>query len=245
MRVKHSGIMQNSQNIKAVILDLDDTLYDCSGTLVLQGRKHAAKMIAGLIPCSEEDAYHLQLEMEEKYGTTVNIYEKIVTAHHLPNTCIKELWDAFIHIDITGITLFPGVIETLKQLRVQGYKLILVTSGEKEIQNRKIRVLGLRNGYFDDIFIADRVNGQTKNDYFKEVIQRYNVKPEEIICVGDKIDDELIASKSLGMITVMVEQGRHYRAYLKERDKYIKPDYSVKQFKDIFGITNVGSLVMS
>lgn len=237
--------MQNPQNIKAVILDLDDTLYDCSGTLILQGRKQAAKMIAGLIHCSEEVACRLQFDMEEKYGTTANIYEKIVTAHHLPSTCIKELWKTFIHIDIAGITLFPDVIKTLKQLKVQGYKLILVTSGEKEIQNRKIHVLGLRNGYFDDIFIADRINGQTKNNYFKEIIQRYNMKPEEILCVGDKIDDELIASKSLGMITVMVEQGRHYRAYLKERDKYIKPDFSIKQIKDILGITNVGSLVTS
>lgn len=235
----------NSQNIKAIIFDLDDTLYDCSGTLVLRGRKHAAKTIARLINCSEEEAYYLQLEMDEKYGTKANIYEKIVTAHQLPFTHIKDLWDAFIHIDITGITLFSDVVETLRQLKAQGYKLLLVTSGEKGIQNQKIQVLGLRHGYFDDIFVADRVCGQTKNAAFKEIIQRYTLKPEEVVCIGDKIDDELTASKSLGMITIMLEHGRHYRAYLKERDNYIKPDYSIKQIKDILRITHAGSLVMS
>ncbi|NUO09217.1 MAG: hypothetical protein HUU08_11145 [Candidatus Brocadia sp.] len=58
-------IQAHGNNARTIIFDLDDTLYDCSGTLVLQGRKHAAKMIAGLINCSEDEAYYLQLEMED------------------------------------------------------------------------------------------------------------------------------------------------------------------------------------
>lgn len=244
MLVKHSCIKQDAKNIKAIILDLDDTLYDCSGTLVLRGRKHVAKVIARLINCSEEEAYHLQLEMEKKYGTSANIYEKIVSAHHLPHNHTKKLLKEFIRVDIIGISLFPDVIETLQQLKVQGYKLILVTSGEKKIQNRKIHALGLSHKYFDDILIADRGNGQTKYDYFKEIIQQYNLRPEEIICVGDKIDDELTSSRSLGMITVMVEHGRHYKTYLKEQDKCIKPDYSIRQIKDILRITTTSSFTI-
>lgn len=231
--------------VKAIIFDLDDTLYDCSGTLVVQGRKQAAKIIAKLINCSEEEAYHLQVKTEEQYGTNTNIYEKIVALHQLPYAYIKELFEEFIYTDIAGIIPFPGVIETLKQLKLQGYKLIIVTSGEKSIQNQKMQALGLQHGYFDDVFIADRITGQLKNDYFKEIIQRYNLKPEEIVCIGDKIEDELTASKSLGMITVMFEQGRHHRAYLKKRDNYIKPDYSMKHIKDIFQIIKTRSLVMS
>ncbi|MDN3515600.1 MAG: hypothetical protein NG747_14540 [Candidatus Brocadia sp.] len=58
-------IQATANNVRTIIFDLDDTLYDCSGTLVLQGRKHAAKMIAGLINCSEDEAYCLQMEMED------------------------------------------------------------------------------------------------------------------------------------------------------------------------------------
>ena len=212
---------------------MDDTLYDCSGTLVLRGRRQAAKTIARIINCPEEEAYLLQLEMEEKYGTKANIYEQIVKLYNLSNTYAKELLKEFIHVDISNITLFPDVMDTLIQLKVQGYKLILVTSGEKQIQRKKIKALGLNDSYFDEIFIADRNNGQTKKDYFKEIMQRYDLNPEEIVCVGDKIDDELAASKSLGMITVMFKHGRHYKAYLKEQDKYIKPDYSIKHIKDL------------
>ncbi len=226
-------MLKKSGKIKAVILDLDDTLYDCSGTLILRGRRQAAKAIARTINCPEEEAYLLQREMEEKYGTKVNIYEKIASSHNLPHSSAGEFLKEFIHVDISGIALFPDVVDTLTQIKSLGYKLILVTSGEKQIQVRKIHVLGLHSNYFDEILIPDRNNYQTKKDCFQEIVQRYNLEPEEILCVGDKIDDELTAGKSLGMVTVMLQHGRHFEAYLKERDKCIKPDYSIEYVKNI------------
>ncbi|MFO0795126.1 MAG: hypothetical protein U0586_13830, partial [Candidatus Brocadiaceae bacterium] len=63
------------RNIKVIIFDLDDTLYDCSGTLVLRGRKKVAKTLAKLITCSEDEAYLLQLKTDEELGAKANIYE--------------------------------------------------------------------------------------------------------------------------------------------------------------------------
>ena len=54
-------------------------------------------------------------------------------------------------------------------------------------------------------------------------MKHYDLQPEEVICVGDKIDDELAASKSLGIVTVMFEHGRHYKAYLKYRTNILNP----------------------
>ena len=226
-------MVKNAGNIKAIIFDLDDTLYDCSGTLVLRGRRQVAGKIARLIKCSEEEAYSLQLEMEEKYGVKANIYEKIVSHYHLPGTYAQELLEEFVHIDISDITVFPDVIDTMIQLKGRGYWVVLVTSGDKEIQRKKIDVLELNNRYFDDRVITGRNNDQSKKACFQEIMKRYDLQPEEVICVGDKIDDELAASKSLGMVTVMFEHGRHYNAYLKVQDKYIKPDYFIKHIKDI------------
>ena len=221
------------KSIKAFILDLDDTLYNCSDTLLLRGRKKVAKTISGLIGCSEEEAYRLQVEMDEKYGTKENIYEKIVILYNLPDKYSKKLLEEFIRIEITDISLFPDVINTLTNLKSRCYKLFLVTSGEKQIQWKKIDVLGLNNNYFNEILITDRNAGYTKKVCFNEIMQRHNLKPSENACVGDKIEDELTAGKSLGMFTVMFEHGRHYQAYLKGQEKYIKPDYSIKHIGDI------------
>jgi len=235
-------MQKNPRKIKAIIFDLDDTLYDCSGTLVLRGRRQVAGKIARLIKCSEEEAYSLQLEMEEKYGVKANIYEKIVSHYHLPGTYAQELLEEFVHIDISDITVFPDVIDTMIQLKGRGYWVVLVTSGDKEIQRKKIDVLELNNRYFDDIVITERNNDQSKKACFQEIMKRYDLQPEEVICVGDKIDDELAASKSLGMVSIMFEHGRHYKAYLKVQDKYIKPDYFIKHIKDILELRILNNL---
>ena len=233
---------KNSRKIRAIIFDLDDTLYDCSGTLVVRGRKHVAKTISRLINCPEDEAYQLQLDMEEKYGVKANIYEKIVTRYNLPSTYAQELLEEFVHIDISDITVFPDVMDTLLQLKARGYRVVLVTSGDKQIQGKKIDVLGLNNRYFDDIVITGRNKVQAKKACFQEIVKRYDLQPEEIICVGDKIDDELTAGKSLGITTVMFEHGRHYKAYLKVQDKYIKPDYFIKHIKDILELRILNNL---
>src|SRR3990172_3638755 len=102
-------MQKNHQKIRAIIFDLDDTLYDCSGTLVLRGRRQVAGIIAGLINCSEEEAYSLQLEMDEKFGAKSNIYEKIVTLYNLPIRYAQELLEKYVHINISDITVFSDV----------------------------------------------------------------------------------------------------------------------------------------
>jgi putative hydrolase of the HAD superfamily len=226
-----------SEQIKAFIIDLDDTLYDCSNTLVVRGRRRVAKTIAGLINCTEEKAYLLQQELEEKYGTKANIYEKLALLHGLPQACAKELLEEFVRVEISNIALFPDVTDTLQKLKSQGYKLFLVTSGEDRIQTQKIELLGLHGGYFDEMMITDRELGHTKRSCFKQIMQKHTLKPEEIVCVGDKCDDELLTGKTLGMITVMFEHGRHYKAYLKETHKQVKPDYSIKHFHELLSNT--------
>ncbi len=221
------------RNIKAIIFDLDDTLYDCSGTLVFRGRKKVAKTLAKLIHCSEDEAYLLQLKTDEELGAKANIYEKIVSIYNLPPHCAKELLEEFIHVDISNINLFPDVVDTLVKLKKQGHTLILITSGENYTQRKKIEVLGLHGNYFDEILIAERNNGKTKKNCFRDVIRKYNLKPGEIVCIGDKIEDELTAANSLGITTVMFEHGRHYTAYLKEQNKGTMPDYSIKRITEL------------
>lgn len=233
MHIFDSRMPVDLRNIKVIIFDLDDTLYDCSGTLVLRGRKKVSKTLSKLINCSEDDAYKLQVKVDEELGAKANIYENIVSQYNLPPYQAQELLEEFIHIDIADITLFPCVIDTLMYLKKQGYRLILVTSGENQTQRKKIEALGLNGNYFEEILIAERNKGNTKKICFQYIIQKYNAKPGEIVCIGDKIEDELTAAQSLGIITIMFEHGRHYIAYLKERNCETMPNYSIKRITEL------------
>ncbi|OHB50465.1 MAG: hypothetical protein A2106_05640 [Planctomycetes bacterium GWF2_40_8] len=202
-----------SNRIKAIIFDLDDTLYDCSGTLVLKSKKLASKIISKAIKCSEAEALRLQLELEERLGPKADISREIANLYNLPEEFCREISNTINTLEVEDAILFPDAIDAINELKRIGYKLFLVTLGKKEWQERKIKVLGLEN-VFDEIIITDNPLGKEK--CFKEILIKYNLVPEHVLCVGDKIKDEIEVGKRLGMSTALMKHGRHYNFYKSE-----------------------------
>ena len=202
-----------SDRIKAIIFDLDDTLYDCSGTLVLKSRKLAAKIISKAVKCSETEALKLQLELEDCLGPKADIFHKIANQYNLPEDFCEEISNTINTLEVEGTTLFPGTMASIDELKRTGYKLFLVTFGNREIQEKKIKVLDLESA-FDEIIITENPLGKEK--CFKEILAKYGLEPEQVLCVGDKIKDEIEVGKRLGMSTALMKHGRHYHFYKSE-----------------------------
>ncbi len=202
-----------SNRIKAIIFDLDDTLYDCSGTLVLKGKKLAAKIISKAIKCSEAEALKLQLDLEERLGPKVDIALEIAKLYNLPAGFCDEITNTINSMEIEGAILFPDTMDSINELKRNGYKLFLVTFGNKEVQEKKINVLGLERA-FDEIIITE--NPQGKEKCFKEILTQHGFEPKQVLCVGDKIKDEIEVGNRLGMFTALMKHGRHYHFYKSE-----------------------------
>lgn len=218
-------------HIKAIIFDLDDTLYDCSGTLVLKGRKRAAKIISGTINCSEKKALELQLKLEEKLGPKTDIYREIANLYNLSDKFYKEVSSTVNALDIKDITLFPDVNTSISKLKRVGYKLILVTAGDRDLQERKIKALGLERA-FDEIIITDNSSGKEK--CFREILIKYDLKPEQVFCVGDKIKDEIEVGENMGMLTALMKHGRYYNFY-KSKINGRAPYMYITKVSDLLG----------
>ena len=199
--------------IKAIIFDLDDTLYDCSGTLVLKSKKLAAKIISKAIKCSEAEALKLQLELEGRLGPKADIAREIAVLYNLPEEFCKEVTNTMNTLEIEDAILFPDTMDSINELKRIGYKLFLVTFGNREMQEEKINVLGLDRA-FDEIIITENPRGKEK--CFKEILTKYYLEPEQVLCVGDKIKDEIEVGKRLGMSTALMKHGRHYHFYKSE-----------------------------
>ncbi len=199
--------------IKAIIFDLDDTLYDCSGTLVLKSKKLAAKIISKAIKCSEAEALKLQLELEGRLGPKADIAREIASLYNLPEEFCKEITNTINTLDVEGAILFADTMDSINELKRIGYKLFLVTFGNREMQEKKINFLGLERA-FDEIIITE--NPQGKEKCFKEILTKYDLEPEQVLCVGDKIKDEIEVGKRLGMSTALMKHGRHYHFYKSE-----------------------------
>jgi putative hydrolase of the HAD superfamily len=214
-----------SNRIKAIIFDLDDTLYDCSGTLVLKSKKLATEIISKAIKCSETEALKLQLKLEDRLGPKADISREIANLYNLPEEFCEEISNIINTLEVEGVTLFPDTMASIDELKRIGYKLFLVTFGNREMQKSKIKVLGLERA-FDEIIITDNPRGKEK--CFKEILIKYNLEPEQVLCVGDKIKDEIEVGKKLGMPTALMKHGRHYNFYKSEIDNSTSYAYITK-----------------
>jgi len=220
--------------IKAVIFDLDDTLYDCSGSLIDASRSRAAKALveAGL-PCTEEEVYQLQKELSEKHGPYHLIFNEIVNKYNADSKLVTIAYKAYNSSEVSEIKPFPYVISTLKELKEKGYKLFLLTVGVHERQEKKINILGLKP-HFDEIVISDQEIGLPMEDCMRDLIERHTINFREAVMVGDRVREELRIAKSLGMTTIQMLHGRFKNEpAVNECDK---PDYKIKR---IFQITTI------
>jgi len=227
--------------IKAVIFDLDDTLYDCTGSLIDASRTRAAKALveAGL-PCTEDEVYQLQKELTEKYGPYYHVFNEIVNKYNADSKLVTIAYKAYNSSEVSEIKPFPYVIPTLKELKEKGYKLFLLTVGVHERQEKKINILGLKP-YFDEMVISDQEIGLPMEDCMRDLIERHAINFREAVMVGDRVREELRIAKSLGMTTIQMLHGRFKNEpAVNECDK---PDYKIKrifQIATILQLQNMG-----
>ncbi|OHB40049.1 MAG: hypothetical protein A2069_05965 [Planctomycetes bacterium GWB2_41_19] len=227
--------------IKAVIFDLDDTLYDCTGSLIDASRSRAAKALveAGL-PCTEDEVYQLQKELTEKYGPYYHVFNEIVNKYNADSKLVTIAYKAYNSSEVSEIKPFPYVIPTLKELKEKGYKLFLLTVGVHERQEKKINILGLKP-YFDEMVISDQEIGLPMEDCMRDLIERHAINFREAVMVGDRVREELRIAKSLGMTTIQMLHGRFKNEpAVNECDK---PDYKIKrifQIATILQLQNMG-----
>ena len=214
--------------MKAIIFDLDDTLYDCTGSLLEASRKRAARaMVNAGLPSTEEEVYLLQKELSEKHGPYYPVFNEISNKFNMGHELVRSALKAYNSSEVTDIQLFPDVVPTLKKLAQEKYKLFLLTTGIYERQYKKIELLNLKP-YFDEIIINDQEVGLLMEDSFEAIVRKYSLSPQNVVVVGDRVRGELRIAKSKGMVTVQMLHGRfkNETAY----DSSNKPDYKIKRF---------------
>ena len=188
--------------IRAVIFDLDDTLFN-EIDYVRSGYRAVAKHLKDVSGAYEKlcEAFFkgrpaidavLQAEglySEEKKAECVRIYRT-----HLPD-----------------ISLSDETKELLSSLRNKGIKIGIVTDGRPEGQRAKIEALGLKT-LTDEIVITDEIGGKIFRkpcDIAYRIIQKkLNVPFEQCMYVGDNPEKDFKAPLSLSMAAVYFKNPR-------------------------------------
>ena len=115
------------------------------------------------------------------------------------------------------------------------YKIGIIANqnpGSKERLNK----LGLLK--YIDLVIASAEEGVEKPDLriFQLALERANCKPEEAVMVGDRIDNDMIPAKKIGMKTAWIKQG--FGGLSEQMTEAQQPDYSVDSLKELLPLFN-------
>jgi len=230
------GSVKRSQPlIRCVIFDLDDTLYDCLGQRVRVTHRYAADaMVQAGLKADIEAVYRARMRAFRTDPMLRHI-DAEVTRHFRaenPEEISRIAREAYFNCPVGKLTLFPGSLRLLRFLAKRGVRNFVVSFGEPKTQHAKVKALGLdREPSIEKIYFADRSNVLTKEAAFRKIQKKTQLKPSEILVVGDRPMREIRAGKELGMHTVRLLHGE-FKSQMPVGPEE-EPDYVIKKIGDV------------
>jgi putative hydrolase of the HAD superfamily len=208
--------------VKALLVDLDDTLLDYSGDV---DRSWAEACAACCVP-TELDAETLvaaiadtrrwfwddpERQVKERRNM-LGAWEHIVefalerlgrTVPNLPAAIARD----FLARRRARMRLFPEALDCLTELRRRGVPLALVTNGDAAQQRDKIERHGLAS-FFDAILIEGEFGvGKPDASVYRHVLRALGAAPTEAWMVGDHLEWDVDAPQQLGLKGVWIDRG--------------------------------------
>jgi FMN phosphatase YigB (HAD superfamily) len=183
--------------IKALILDLDNCLAAANevGEDVFKPAFEAMR-----------NANHGTLTDEQLAEAFEEIWRRPLDFVALKFGFSQEMlaagWNAFSQTVIETPMKGYGDLAVLRELP---FELYLVTSGFRGLQESKVKALQIADLFREiEIDAIDEDDRKGKQGVFASILERKELKPEEVIVVGDNPDSEIEAGNRLGIRTVQI-----------------------------------------
>lgn len=199
----------------AVLFDLDNTLYSREQAFEAWGRSFIKSHVANGDEREIEQRLK-QLIAWDNYGMTPRekLFQQVSGAYTGLSAPVEELITAYrqeLSLHITPDESMPGLLLTLKEAAIP---FGIITNGSVQNQQRKIRRLGLEQ-FTSCIFISEAF-GVKKPDasIFLAAASCLNMKPEEILFVGDHPYLDMWGAHAIGMKTAWLHSSLPWPADL-------------------------------
>lgn len=192
---------------RAVVFDLDDTLYPFR-RFVLSGFAACARRLARRRGVDGRRAFHWMVKAfrQDEQGREVQLALRMMG---LPERLTPKLVDDIIWGRELSLRLPSSSLNTLRELRARGWKIGVLTNGDPEVQARKIDALGLA-AHVDAIVFAAEHGGKPDRAPFNEIARRLHVKPSRTVFVGDDEWCDVNGALKAGMHPVRFVGHRHW-----------------------------------
>ena len=236
----------------AVLLDLDDTILNDSGSVDESWRHACATHADRLAPLDAAVVVHairktskwywddpdrhregrLQLDAARREVVRLALRDLGVENPGLAD-CIGDAYSARRDLAMAPL---PDAIETVRWLRESGRRLALLTNGAAAAQRRKIARFEIAD-LFDAILVEGELGfGKPDERVYHRALSALGVPPADAWMVGDNLDFDVAAPQKLGLSAVWID----VRGAGLPDESAVKPDYIVRslvELRSLFGTT--------
>jgi putative hydrolase of the HAD superfamily len=229
------------KNIKAVLFDVDDTLFDraLAQKAVLELIvKQMPGVFDGLKPERVLEAY---LESDRVSTERFDAGAPSEALRDLRNKLFLQLLslkdDLAATISEIYVRDYPkvktpvaGAIPLVKKLS-RIFKVGIVSNGLADVQYTKLETMGLRD-LFSCVVLSEEF-GIRKPDkrIFRHAAAMLHMQPPECLYVGDSYVNDIIGAKNAGMLACWLNP-----ASLQPPDEKIKVDFIISRFRELPGL---------
>jgi pyrophosphatase PpaX len=213
--------------LQTVLFDLDGTLID-SIRLILDSYHHTLTQ------------HNLPARSDEEWlrGVGTPLHVQFSQWHDSP-----EMLEAMIatyrefnlkHHD-RMVTVYPGVVEAVRQIKSSGIQTGLVTSKNRQGALRGLALVGLE-ALMDVMVCADEVsNPKPHPEPVEKAVALLGADPARTVYVGDSIHD-MHSGRAAGVKTAAALWGPFGRSHLESAG----PDYWLEKPEDLVGLVQCG-----
>ncbi len=237
--------------IKLIGFDLDDCLFDSTGLSERARIKGIDAMFKMGLKMDRKRAIRILSEIVKEYGSNsskhynhflkrLNQIEENIEfiSYNDRYKYIAAAVMAYHEEKVNSIKLYNDVEKILIKLKEFSIKTAIITDGIPIKQYEKILRLKI-DKLIDLVVISDEIGIKKPNpELFNYCLKKFEVKGQETIYVGDRIDKDIIPANLNNIYSVYLHRGGKYddyKAELEIQENY-KPNYEISNLNDIFKI---------
>ena len=188
--------------IKAVIFDIDGTLYR-SREYVEQLVDAMCDVISDFLSISPKEARELYQSIRSRIGSiSLGLRDIGIDRREFYEVLAKKLDPS------QTIHPRPELKKMLEKLRSAGFKIGCHTNSGRELAKSVLSALGLSPDFFDIVVTSDDAEPKPMPDGYLKILNQLNLRPEEVLYVGDRWRVEVKPAKGIGMKTALVSKKR-------------------------------------
>ena len=190
-------------DIRAVTIDLDETMLDRRATFQLFIRSQMARLNQFFQDVDQDEFLNRVVELDRDGVTPKDeVFAGAARDFDLADEAAETLPRDFRSRFPDECVAFAQLDDVLSNLAESGYRLAIITNGSREIQQRKIDVMGIGPA-FDHIAISEVVGVKKPHaEIFHRTLERLDVAPGEAVHVGDNPRSDIMGGKEAGLRTI-------------------------------------------